>query len=188
MKVAEILPFTYTGADLYALCSDAMLKAITKQARYVDERIRDMEQRGEGKVSTAWWFDNMATDDDVKVVVRAEDFDEARRELVGSVRYATFFAAFLSVAGTDRYHSAKELEHYQHVREQFEQPDSMPAKEDKGKGKAADYSNDDYETPTYSGKGKGKAIMLDQHGHEREFGSNGWEDPAGNDDDELYRE
>jgi len=87
MKVAETLPFTYTGADLYALCSDAMLKAITKQARHVDERIRDMERRGEGKVSTAWWFDNVATEDDVKVIVRAEDFDEARRELVGSVRY-----------------------------------------------------------------------------------------------------
>ena len=31
-RVAESLPFTYTGADLYALASDAMLKAITRQA------------------------------------------------------------------------------------------------------------------------------------------------------------
>ncbi|KAI5857850.1 P-loop containing nucleoside triphosphate hydrolase protein [Tricharina praecox] len=176
MKVAETLPFTYTGADLYALCSDAMLKAITKQARYVDEQIRNMEQRGEGKVSTAWWFDNVATEDDVKVVVRADDFDEARRELVGSV-------------------SAKELEHYQRVRAQFEQPDPKPEKEekeDKGKGKAANYpdSDDDDEKPTYTtgGKGKGKAVMLEQDGHEREFRPNGWEDPAGNDDDELYGE
>ena len=31
-RVADNLPFTYTGADLYALASDAMLKAITRQA------------------------------------------------------------------------------------------------------------------------------------------------------------
>ena len=31
-RVADGLPFTYTGADLYALASDAMLKAITRQA------------------------------------------------------------------------------------------------------------------------------------------------------------
>ena len=31
-RVADSLPFTYTGADLYALASDAMLKAITRQA------------------------------------------------------------------------------------------------------------------------------------------------------------
>jgi len=90
--------------------------------------------------------------------------------------------------------SAKELEHYQRVREQFEQPDSQPA-HDKGKGKATDYSDDssddgDDEAPSYSAKskGKGRAVMLEQDGHEIEFGSNGWEDPAGKDGEELYGE
>lgn len=37
--VAEQCPFNYTGADFYALCSDAMLKAMTRQASEVDARI-----------------------------------------------------------------------------------------------------------------------------------------------------
>src|ERR1700743_1712367 len=39
-RVASRLPFTYTGADLYALCSDAMLKAITRKTRGVDEKVQ----------------------------------------------------------------------------------------------------------------------------------------------------
>ena len=91
--VAETLPFTYTGADLYALCSDAMLKAITRQARSVDRRIRQLEQQQQQqqqpqgrKITTAWFFDHAATPDDTRVVVSMADFAEARRELVGSVR------------------------------------------------------------------------------------------------------
>jgi len=88
-KVAETLPFTYTGADLYALCSDAMLKAITRQAMHVDREIQELEKQGGGKVTTAWFFDNAATEADISVVVSMRDFDEARRELVGSVRCRT---------------------------------------------------------------------------------------------------
>ncbi|KAL9600451.1 MAG: hypothetical protein Q9219_003204 [cf. Caloplaca sp. 3 TL-2023] len=103
-RVAESLPFTYTGADLYALCSDAMLKAITRQARAVDAKIQALPG---GAVSHAYFFDRMATEEDVAVVVGEGDFDEARRELVGSV-------------------SAKELEHYQTVRRSFESPPPPP--------------------------------------------------------------
>ncbi|KAI5819237.1 P-loop containing nucleoside triphosphate hydrolase protein [Pyronema omphalodes] len=156
--VAETLPFTYTGADLYALCSDAMLKAITRQAMHVDTKIQELEKKQGSKISTAWFFDNAAKEEDVKVVVSKLDFEEARRELVGSV-------------------SAKELEHYQRVRAQFEQPDQMPGA-DKGKGKAIEYPSD---TEEVQGKGKGKALVL-------EAVPNGWEDPAGNDDEELYGE
>lgn len=87
MTIAQTLPFTYTGADLYALCSDAMLKAITRQARHVDTRINEIMARNGGKkVTTAWFFDHEAKEEDVKVVVSKEDFEEARRELIGSVR------------------------------------------------------------------------------------------------------
>ncbi|KAF8541180.1 hypothetical protein BDD12DRAFT_979837 [Trichophaea hybrida] len=159
--VAETLPFTYTGADLYALCSDAMLKAITRQAIHVDRKIQELEkQQGGGKVSTAWFFDNVATEQDVSVVVSMRDFDEAKRELVGSV-------------------SAKELEHYQRVRAQFEQPEPTVDKkeEEEGKGK---------------GKGKGKSIMMmepEQPVPTSNGGGHGeWEDTAGNDEEELYGE
>lgn len=38
-KLAEQCPYNYTGADFYALCSDAMLKAMTRKATEVDNRI-----------------------------------------------------------------------------------------------------------------------------------------------------
>src|SRR5690606_34955620 len=69
MKVAQSLPFTYTGADLYALCSDAMLKAITRQAQAVDAKVKAREERLGRKVGMAWWWDHESVEDDKKVVV-----------------------------------------------------------------------------------------------------------------------
>lgn len=82
-RVAESLPFTYTGADLYALCSDAMLKAITRQASAVDAKIKALP---DGPVTTAYFFDHMATAEDITVTVTEDDFHTAQRELVPSVR------------------------------------------------------------------------------------------------------
>ncbi|KAL1961798.1 hypothetical protein VTN77DRAFT_1048 [Rasamsonia byssochlamydoides] len=97
-RIAERLPFTYTGADLYALCSDAMLKAVTRQAAAVDEKIKHLPG---GPVSTAYFFDHLATPEDVAVMVTDQDFIDAQNELVASV-------------------SAKELEHFERIRRQFE--------------------------------------------------------------------
>ncbi len=83
-RVAESLPFTYTGADLYAICSDAMLKAITRQCTAVDSRIKALK---DGTVTPAYFFDHLATPDDIQVTVTEQDFIAAQRELVGSVRY-----------------------------------------------------------------------------------------------------
>lgn len=38
-KLAEACPFNYTGADFYALCSDALLKAMARKAEETDARI-----------------------------------------------------------------------------------------------------------------------------------------------------
>ncbi|KAI9677871.1 MAG: peroxisomal assembly protein [Trizodia sp. TS-e1964] len=97
-KISESLPFTYTGADLYALCSDAMLKAITRQATAVDYKIKSIPGK---PVTPAQFFDKIASPEDLAVKVTEQDFFAAQRELVGSV-------------------SAKELEHYQQVRSMFE--------------------------------------------------------------------
>ncbi|RDW95269.1 putative peroxin-6 [Coleophoma crateriformis] len=163
-RVASLLPFTYTGADFYALCSDAMLKAVTRQASLVDTKLlqinKQKSQQGQPKVSTAYFFDHYATEEDVAVMVTEEDFLNAERELIPSV-------------------SAKELEHYGRVRGMFEKvadkadvdggegeaptparrlgiPDrSVPGgsirsnSDRKGKGKAVS-------TNTSSGKSKGK--------------------------------
>ena len=86
-RVAEKLPFTYTGADLYALCSDAMLKAISRKTRLVDEKVKGSSRiRGED-ISTPYFFDHLASPEDVAVMVREEDFIAAQRELVASVRF-----------------------------------------------------------------------------------------------------
>lgn len=118
-RVASHLPFTYTGADFYALCSDAMLKAVTRQASAVDAKIAALP---DGPVSTAYYFDHYATKDDVAVMVTEEDFLAAMRELVPSV-------------------SAKELEHYGRVRKMFEavgegENGANGTAQIKGKGKA----------------------------------------------------
>ncbi|KAK8186419.1 hypothetical protein BC567DRAFT_246179 [Phyllosticta citribraziliensis] len=107
-NVASSLPFTFTGADLYALCSDAMLHAITRQARAVDARVasinasRAAETPPKPPISTAYFFDHFAADTDTAVVVTEDDFFSAKRELVPSV-------------------SADELQHYERVRRTFEE-------------------------------------------------------------------
>lgn len=105
--MAEKLPFTYTGADLYALCSDAMLKAITRSARIVDDKVAEINDERSRRsppqppISVAYFFDHFATELDTSVVVAEEDFMAAERELVPSV-------------------SADELGHYERVRREFE--------------------------------------------------------------------
>lgn len=147
-SVSRQLPFTYTGADFYALCSDAMLKAVTRQAAAVDSKIRALNaNRPEGahSISTANFFDHHATPEDIAVMVTEKDFLDANRELIPSV-------------------SAGELAHYERVRATFEggrdkqqqqnqDPDSLMTPvvsefDRKGKGKGS------------IGKGKGKAIAI----------------------------
>lgn len=151
--VAERLPFTYTGADFYALCSDAMLKAVTRQSSLVDAKIRalnaDPSRQHQPPISTAYFFDHFATQEDLSVMVTEQDFVDAHRELIPSV-------------------SAGELAHYERVRAAFEgQKDrekengtstarlgltgrrTASGASAKGKGKAP------------AGKGKGKAVARD---------------------------
>ena len=82
-QIAERIPFTYSGADIYALCADAMLKAVTRQISTVESKIRGMV--GEHS-STAFYLDNLATEQDTMITVIEDDFVSAQRELVGSVR------------------------------------------------------------------------------------------------------
>ncbi|KAK0860645.1 peroxisomal assembly protein [Friedmanniomyces endolithicus] len=104
-RIAATLPFTFTGADLYALCSDAMLKGITRSARLVDAKLAVLNSeraaRGQSKASVAYFFDHCASESDMSVSVVEEDFLLARAELVPSV-------------------SLSELRHYEEVRDMFE--------------------------------------------------------------------
>lgn len=165
-RVAESLPFTYTGADLYALASDAMLKAITRQADAVDRKIKTLP---DGPVTTAYFFDHLATEDDIAVTVTEKDFEAAKTELVGSV-------------------SAKELEHYSRVRAAFE-----GVEEKKGKAKKSSHSLIPEPIrgpmPTRSKDKKrlldGKANNTDMSADESKAKSRHW-GSSDEDDDEAY--
>jgi len=126
-RVAETLPFTYTGADLYALCSDAMLKAITRAATAVDAKVAAHNARLPPKsqhqpISIAHFFDHYATDEDTDVVVTEEDFAQARRELVPSV-------------------SVEELGHYERVRRTFEGQGQTASSAPKSAGRVGEQHN-----------------------------------------------
>lgn len=115
---------------MYALCSDAMLKAITRQARAVDEKVKAYNAARPSPISIAYFFDHLASEEDTAVMVMEEDFIEAHRELVPSV-------------------SADELKHYERVRHTFE-----------GAGKKEDNTKapQDGEARGSAWKGKGRAI------------------------------
>jgi peroxin-6 len=122
---------------MYALCSDAMLKAITRQARAVDKKVKEYNDTHDQKITIAYFFDHFATEEDTAVMVTEQDYMEAHKELVPSV-------------------SADELRHYDRVRRTFE-----------GAGKQGEEKKKQIEAPpptngvsaaTASGKGKGKAV------------------------------
>ena len=106
-EISEMCPFNYTGADFYALCSDAMLKAMTRAADKVDRRV---EQLNHNPASTAhtfprpltvqYYLATMATPDDIDVKVGKEDFVGALRAMKPSV-------------------SESEMKHYERVQQEF---------------------------------------------------------------------
>lgn len=185
--VAEKLPFTYTGADFYALCSDAMLKAVTRQATKVDARIKQLndeaaaqgEEGGGHKkkrpnaITTANFFDHHATPEDIAVSVTEEDFLNAHRELIPSV-------------------SAGELAHYEKVRASFEggrgesgsggaapaaagRPSLAPLTLGSGGKSVSAASSGPLRSAKRRDKGKGKAVATD----EEEDGDGEYEDDYG---------
>jgi peroxin-6 len=166
---------------MYALCSDAMLKAVTRQARAVDKKVAEYNATHSPTISIAYFFDHLALEEDTAVMVTEQDFIDAHQELVPSV-------------------SADELRHYQTVRATFE---GTGKKEDeskkrieapvgngagvKGKGKARVEVNEEEQVQVNggSGKGKGKAPVAN-HGAKNsvDIAEGGFGDAA--QDEDLY--
>lgn len=126
---------------MYALCSDAMLKAITRQARAVDEKVK-AHNATHAPITTAYFFDHLATDEDTAVMVTEEDFIEANKELVPSV-------------------SADEIKHYERVRKTFEGTGKKEEQTSRpqlsiSNGQGAQRSSTQRTVTQSSGKGKGK--------------------------------
>jgi peroxin-6 len=110
--VAEQCSFNYTGADFYALCSDALLNAMTRKAEELERKLCEIIVAGLYNLEIYWllliallnsdpgpynhphpltpqyFLAEMATEDDISVLVSQSDFDVALRNLVPSVSQA----------------------------------------------------------------------------------------------------
>lgn len=91
-----------------------MLKAVTRQATFVDNKIKALNASSGKQITTAYFFDHYATKEDTAVMVTEQDFLEAHKELIPSV-------------------SAGELAHYERVRAQFEGGGGKDKDKDKAK-------------------------------------------------------
>ncbi|KAI9360389.1 AAA-domain-containing protein [Zopfochytrium polystomum] len=105
-KVARACPLRLTGADLYALCSDAMLKGIVRTISKIEARIAQLNSESEAhahnvkKLTPQVYLEKMASPEETQVVVEEQDFMNALAELTPSV-------------------SEQDLEHYRQVQARF---------------------------------------------------------------------
>ncbi|KAJ3554581.1 hypothetical protein NM688_g3028 [Phlebia brevispora] len=104
-EIAEACPFHYTGADFYALCSDALLKTMSRKAEELESKIAvlnagPVDPRHPYPLTPQYYLAEMAAPEDIEVLVSQEDFESALRNLIPSVSQA-------------------EMEHYARVQQQF---------------------------------------------------------------------
>ncbi|CAE6521117.1 unnamed protein product [Rhizoctonia solani] len=140
--VAERCPFNYTGADFYALCSDAMLKAMARKAEEIERRVDEIN--GEPPLpehsypmTAQYYLAELATPAEVDVLVNHDDFERALGELVPSV-------------------STSELEHYREVQQKFASS-TINSVEKEQDNPEEDATDEEVEPPKID-KGKGKAV------------------------------
>jgi len=122
--VAEACPFNYTGADFYALCSDAMLKAMSRKAQEIDEKIVCPAERTTTAIRTS-------LPDHAPILPRGDGF--RRRD--GRVRVRGRLQSGAERAGAQR--QCWRMEHCAMVQQKFpkETINSDATGNSKGKGK-----------------------------------------------------
>lgn len=103
VDVAEECPFHYTGADFYALCSDAMLNALNRKVAELDSKIAQLNKQSEFRqhqLTPQYYLTEIARTDDLHILVTQTDFIRALNELAPSV-------------------SAVEMQHYATIQKRF---------------------------------------------------------------------
>ncbi|WVR00352.1 hypothetical protein IAU59_007495 [Kwoniella sp. CBS 9459] len=107
MGLVEKISFNYTGADLYALCSDAMLNAMTRCANAIDQKIAKLsadrkstvtrddrsggvadgfdQRMGVREITPQYYLSKMANHEEMQVRVSIADFEGALGRLKPSV-------------------------------------------------------------------------------------------------------
>ncbi|KAJ3843702.1 AAA-domain-containing protein [Lentinula raphanica] len=107
-EIAEQCPFNYTGADFYALCSDALLKAMMRKARELENRLTFLNAQPLSShpypINSQYYLAEMASQEDILVEVTQNDFEAALQDLFPSV-------------------SPMELDNYRVIQERFSQHD-----------------------------------------------------------------
>lgn len=102
--IANECPFHYTGADFYALCSDAMLNALNRKVAELDSKIGQLNKQSEFRqhqLTPQYYLTEIATSDDLHILVTQRDFIRALNELTPSVsvlemqHYATIQKRFM---------------------------------------------------------------------------------------------
>ena len=128
-EIVKHLPGNLTGADFYALCSDAMSRAIDRKINEfqfeIDEWNKTEHTGHPFPTSTTYYLDHIVTKDRLEVKVSHQDFLEAASALEPSV-------------------SDMELARYAKIREQFEPERSLKE------------SKQEQIVPKMNGKGKEK--------------------------------
>lgn len=128
--VTNYLPLNLTGADLYALCSDAMLKCMTRRVMTIESELNEINVMSEEDfvarfgtslrrpLTPQYYLEFMASSTDIDIIVSKVDFDDAMADLSPSVSQA-------------------EMENYRRAQLKFTnvKKDDIK-KKDKGKGKA----------------------------------------------------
>ncbi|TBU46999.1 AAA-domain-containing protein [Dichomitus squalens] len=105
-RIAEQCPFHYTGADFYALCADALLKAMSRKAEELEATIAKInaspppDSPHPFPLTPQYYLGELATPAETEVLVSEDDFNAALRELVPSVSQA-------------------EMDHYARIQQRF---------------------------------------------------------------------
>lgn len=106
--IATECPFHYTGADFYALCSDAMLNALNRKVVELDSKIAQFNGQSEFRqhqLTPQYYLTEIAESDDLDISVTQMDFIRALNELAPSVSavemqcYATIQKRFMQEIG-----------------------------------------------------------------------------------------
>ena len=83
-SIAQQCSLNLTGADLYALCSDAMLKAMTSKATQIDDKLALLNHanpKPTHQITSQYYLSELATADDIQVLVSQDDFVQALAEV-----------------------------------------------------------------------------------------------------------
>ncbi|KAK2467125.1 hypothetical protein APHAL10511_001383 [Amanita phalloides] len=86
-RLAEKCPLNCTGADFYALCSDALLVAMSRIANEINETVDELNRRDVQchPITVQYYLAEMVKQEELLVVVKEADFDLALRNLIPSV-------------------------------------------------------------------------------------------------------